>query len=251
MGNKLFELQDEMYDYPYHYIPHFKDKDTLLRTRTLGWALEYFSYLQVISEWVSESVNSSILDVGCGDGRFINMLASRLPESYMLGIDISEKAISFAQSFRVNENAQFKVENIESLTGKYDIVTLIEVLEHIPDDYEDSFLQEVYKRVNQGGDLIISVPSKNRPLQEKHYRHYNREYFDSLLMNNNIKYQNITYRYVFKKDIYYKLYNKLTNNDYFLFESYWLDKKIWKHVKNSLLNLDSKEGLHLIARIEL
>ena len=168
----------------------------------------------------------------------------------MRGIDLSEKAIKFAQCFSGN-SAQFDVKNIEDIEEKYDVITLIEVLEHIPDDYESSFLKEAYNRVKSGGNLLLSVPSRNRPIQEKHYRHYNREYFDKLLTENNIAYTDLTYRYVFKKDLFYRIYDKLTNNKYFLLEFFLLNKIMWKHVKKNLLDLNSDEGLHLLVNIRV
>jgi methylase of polypeptide subunit release factors len=38
-----------------------------------------------------------VLDVGCGRGRALNLLANRFPNSRFVGIDLSEEAIKFAR----------------------------------------------------------------------------------------------------------------------------------------------------------
>jgi len=51
-------------------------------------------------------------------------------------------------------------------------VTLIEVMEHIPDENMPVFIRKVINKISPGGNLIISVPTKNAPLARKHYHHY-------------------------------------------------------------------------------
>jgi len=51
-----------------------------------------------------------VLDVGCGRGRAVNMLASLYPNSEFVGVDLSEEAIAFAKGEAVracNHNASF------------------------------------------------------------------------------------------------------------------------------------------------
>ena len=55
-----------------------------------------------------DSINS-ILDVGCGTGRYSNILAKK--KNYVLGIDFSEKMINYAR-----ENA--KLENLNNIDFK-------------------------------------------------------------------------------------------------------------------------------------
>jgi SAM-dependent methyltransferase len=53
-----------------------------------------------------------VLDVGCGRGRALNILAAWFPNSRFIGIDLSEEAIKFARveaEERVNKNASFIV----------------------------------------------------------------------------------------------------------------------------------------------
>jgi hypothetical protein len=57
----------------------------------------------------------------------------------------------------------------------YDVVTLIEVLEHIEIEQVDDFISACANHLCPNGKLILTVPHKNKILQTKHYQH-----FDSL-----------------------------------------------------------------------
>lgn len=249
MDNKLFKIQSNLYEYPYHYIPHLMNGDTLLRSRVMGWGMEYYSYLYVLLKWVENLNPNSLLDVGCGDGRFLNMLYRKSIGSKLFGIDPSERAINFAKCFSINKDIAFMTESIFNLKEKFEIVTLIEVLEHIPDYDELKFLKQVFNSLQPQGTLLLSVPTKNRNLQEKHYRHYNKKYFEQLLNEGNISYKNITYQYVFKKDLFYKFFIKLTLNKFYFFELYYLNRLMWAHIKNKLIDLPPQKGLHMLVKV--
>lgn len=42
--------------------------------------------------------NERILDVGCGDGKITSMLCEKVPDGYVVGLDVSNKMIKFASS---------------------------------------------------------------------------------------------------------------------------------------------------------
>jgi 2-polyprenyl-3-methyl-5-hydroxy-6-metoxy-1,4-benzoquinol methylase len=76
---------------------------------------------------------SSLCDVGCGSGENLLALAS-LDGVALAGTDISEQALALARQ-RV-PSASFAQLDIQScaLPGTFDIVTAIQVIEHLPDD---------------------------------------------------------------------------------------------------------------------
>ncbi len=161
-----FDLQDRHYAFPYHHLPHFED-GIGFRTRTLGWGLKYLCYLQHILLDIESLRPESILDVGCGDGRLLGMVAG---SSRKLGIDLSERAVGFARVF--HPSIEYKVGSVAELVENFDVVTMIEVLEHVPDASVATVLKAVYERLNPGGTLIISVPTTVVKTLAKHYRHY-------------------------------------------------------------------------------
>lgn len=118
-----------------------------------------------------------VLDIGCGSGLFSLWASTKC--NYVIGMDISDNAIRKANKSKELlgiKNIEFfntdfmMIEENQSI-GKYDVVMLTEVLEHLPDDY--NALLKIHKLIKKGGYLLISVPSKNAPLHKNNLRKYN------------------------------------------------------------------------------
>ncbi|MDQ4075723.1 MAG: class I SAM-dependent methyltransferase [Chloroflexota bacterium] len=74
-----------------------------------------------------------VLDVGCGRGRAINVMAQAFPQSHFTGYDISEEAIAFAQAEAAEwglHNAHFAVKDAAALdaVGRYDLITAFDAI---------------------------------------------------------------------------------------------------------------------------
>ncbi len=164
-----FSLQDRQYDFPYHYLPGFSDPKTPYRVRGLQWGFEYLCY-QLHSVGIARDLMpQSVLEVGCGDGRFLGLLGESVPRR--LGIDLSERAIRFAQAF--HPEIEFRCQDLDSVAEQFDLVAAIEVLEHVPDREVVEFLDAMIRRARPRGYVLLSVPTDVVPTHPKHYRHYN------------------------------------------------------------------------------
>ena len=169
------EIQEEQYAFPYHYIPR-NDKNGFSIIRSLRWGYEYMAYIEFVLSKLSHMQFDSLLDVGCGDGRFLYEIKKIFPEKQLFGLDYSEKAIAFAKAF--NPRVNFICGDITDntlLRQKFDVITLIETVEHVPPDTLKTFLSGIAHRLNDDGVLLLTVPSKNIPLQKKHFQHFNQE----------------------------------------------------------------------------
>jgi len=134
------------------------------------------AYLSYILRHIKKLPFENLLDVGCGDGKFLFEAQKYLFNKEMVGIDFSKQAVAFAQAF--SPNITFYVDDIANplfVTDRYGIITLIEVLEHIPPNETEKFLKGVHERLADDGYFIITVPSDNIPVGEKYYRHFNIE----------------------------------------------------------------------------
>lgn len=72
-----------------------------------------------------------VLDLGCGSGRALNLLAREYPNSRFTGYDISEQALTRARAgARGLDNVRFEVRDISDLgrTPGYDLVTTFDVI---------------------------------------------------------------------------------------------------------------------------
>lgn len=108
-----------------------------------------------LSELVLARDPKDILEVGCGEGYVLAALREAGVRCPMHGIDFSEQAIAEAKK-RVPD-ATFAVEDARALAQagrQYDLVLMIEVLEHLPDaQYMLSVLARLSKR-----HVVVSVP---------------------------------------------------------------------------------------------
>jgi SAM-dependent methyltransferase len=220
------ELQDFQYQFPYHHIPHFDKSGTPWRVRGVGWGLEYLVYLRHIEERVRRLDPKSLLDVGCGDGRFLagmEMFGLR-----RCGIDVSRRAIRFAQAF--GDDIDFRVEPVLEHRSRYDLVTAIEVLEHVSDENEVEFFSAICDRVRSGGSVLITVPSSVVPTNRKHYRHYDSERLRWLLREAKISTRDIVFQFLLPRSALYELYRRVSANRYAFVEIPHVNRLMWRYL---------------------
>lgn len=94
-----------------------------------------------------------IADVGCGAGVMTDHL-TRYGD--VIGIDFSTAAIAAAA--RLAPKATFRAGTLETLEGRFDLVTLFDVLEHIPEAERPGFLRDLAERLTPAGLLFCSTP---------------------------------------------------------------------------------------------
>jgi len=97
----------------------------------------------------------SILDVGCGNGLFLNTLANSFPGKFdkLVGLDISKEALKYVRT----EKVQGTITRLPFSDNSFDAVTAFKVLEHLP--YED-FPKAISELIRVGKKyFIISVPN--------------------------------------------------------------------------------------------
>jgi len=237
-----FEYQENQYIFPYHHIPYLDSENNVVNHRSLGWGFKYFTYLLRIRELVEEINPDSILDVGCGEGRFLGLLGNRIRK---VGVDLSLRPIKFAQAF--HPDIEFHCADADQLKEEFDVVTAIEVLEHVPDEQVTNFLKILEKRIKESGKIIISVPTTVLPVSEKHYRHYTLEIFKQQLENSKINLEIEHVEYVYKSSSLLKLYSKLTQNKLWIIEIRPLRNFVWRMVKSKFTIANEGNGEEMIV----
>lgn len=168
------QYQEEQYIFPYHYLSlHFE-----LYRRVVH--LRYLSLLRVIKEMLKPFEGQRLLDAGCGDGRFCYELRDENVD--VVGWDYSQKAIAFAKVF--NPSVEFHVVDLINLRHEeeFDIITLIEVLEHFPPETVSVVIANLWRALRPGGRLLVSAPTTNMSLSEKHYQHFTVETLEKLFV---------------------------------------------------------------------
>lgn len=164
--------QESQYAVPYHYIPAFEDGH-FSQHLSWSWGLHYMGALEYILEIIGEEPFDSLIDVGCGDGRLLREISRRFSQQELLGVDYSQRAIDFAAV--MNPELNYRCADICSdklPLQSFDIVTLVEVLEHIPVKSVSNFVNAFARLNKPGGRLLLTVPHKNKGLQVKHFQHF-------------------------------------------------------------------------------
>lgn len=243
-----FDMQDNQYSYPYHYIPYIDQNGIVRLYRDLFWGYEYFCYLIHIKEIIESISPQTLLDIGCGDGRLINLVAKNIKRS--VGVDLSSRAIKFAQAFNTNKNTEFLEMDAKYLNGEFDLVTAIEVLEHISDEDVCAFLNTIANHVRVGGKVIISVPTTVVPLHKKHYRHYNIMLLEEQLKQSMSGLKIIEVNYVYKEDFLFKIMFKLKHNRFWFINIKLFQRLIWNYVIKKLRFASDTNGRHMIVILE-
>jgi 2-polyprenyl-6-hydroxyphenyl methylase / 3-demethylubiquinone-9 3-methyltransferase len=105
----------------------------------------------------------TVVDVGCGGGILAESMA--LKGANVLGIDMGKAPLSVAQLHKLESGAELDYQQItaEELAdkepGKYDVVTCMEMLEHVPDPA--SVIAACSKLVKPDGHVFFSTINRN------------------------------------------------------------------------------------------
>jgi trans-aconitate methyltransferase len=103
---------------------------------------------------------SSVLDVGCGDGKITAAIARALPESEVVGVDISPSMIDFAHAaFSSIPNLKFLVEDASAIDfhEKFELITSFTVMQWVLE--QTKALERFEKALKPGGRLCIQMPT--------------------------------------------------------------------------------------------
>ena len=204
--------------------------------------MEYLCYQHHAAELVTALEPDSVLEVGCGDGRFIGMLQDRVARC--VGVDLVEPAIRFATAF--HPRVDFRCADVATVDEHFDVVATIEVLEHIPDDIVPQFVRGLCERVRPGGHLLMCVPSDAEAVHPKHYRHYNEALLDRHVVSGGHELERVSVQHVFDPPGWWNVINRITCNSTATLEIPALNGLLWRYLWRHRLAAPGK-GRHIIA----
>lgn len=117
-------------------------------------------------EWINSRAplaGKTVIDIGCGGGILAESMAKK--GAHVTGIDLSEKALKVADLHSLESGVQVRYELIaaedmaEREAGRFDIVTCMEMLEHVPDPA--AIIAACAKLVKPGGKVFFSTINRN------------------------------------------------------------------------------------------
>ena len=105
--------------------------------------------------------NTTVLDIGCGGG-LVSEGLSKIGAT-VTGIDFIKENIKVAKMHAKKNNLEInyfvKDFEKEKITSKYDVIIILEVLEHLK-NWEE-FIKKIKLSLNKNGTLIISTINRN------------------------------------------------------------------------------------------
>lgn len=127
--------------------------------------------LEVVSRKIAEMTRtggSIVLDVGAGDGTFLDIAKARAPESVTIALDLSFHCI---KALKHRHSAIWADgESIPLRNNTVDVVFLLDVIEHLADPH--NLLEEINRVLKDGGSLLLSTPNKYGIFEYKEFVHF-------------------------------------------------------------------------------
>jgi SAM-dependent methyltransferase len=98
----------------------------------------------------------SLLDVGCGNGFALAAIREAFPDARLVGVDFVEEALETART-RVPDAELHRLDVLElPFEDEFDVVSALDVLEHLDDD--EAALRRMRVALRPGGGALVLVP---------------------------------------------------------------------------------------------
>jgi|TARA_A100001518_G_C1214250_1_gene56950 2-polyprenyl-6-hydroxyphenyl methylase/3-demethylubiquinone-9 3-methyltransferase len=118
------------------------------------------------TNWIDERVGlagKKVLDVGCGGGILAEAMAQR--GAQVTGIDMGEAPLAVARLHQLESGVSVEYQQstaeefAEQHAGTFDVVTCLEMLEHVPDP--GSVIRACTRLLKPGGQVFFSTINRN------------------------------------------------------------------------------------------
>ena len=138
---------------------------------------------QALLPYIHLPVNAKILDLGCANGRWMQILQNQC--SKYVGVDISKNFIKDAKKrFRHNENIEFLCLPAEDYVGdeQFDLILIIGLITYMNDDAIRKMASHCKKMLKKGGMLIMrNVTLEDSGVKRKIYNNEPKTLFEKML----------------------------------------------------------------------
>ncbi len=108
--------------------------------------------------------NENVLDIGAGPGQITAVIATKIPQGHVIGIDYAKKMVDYAkQSYTAVTNLSFSQANALdfSFAEQFDLITSFNTLHWVNPQF--LALENIYKHLKPNGILLVNL---RRPLAQ-------------------------------------------------------------------------------------
>jgi SAM-dependent methyltransferase len=148
----------------------------------------------LIERIVKPPRGARILEVGCGTGHNLEMFGRF---GLVEATELDECARALASKRLGREVKEAKLPDLSMFQrNAYDLVALLDVLEHVPDDLNS--LRSIQRRLRPGGALLLTVPANPwmwsaHDAAHHHFRRYTRKQLEELFARSGFEVQLLSY----------------------------------------------------------
>lgn len=140
-----------------------------LKSRMINYRLNSNPRLERAKVRILQEIKrtNKVLDIGCGIGIVTEQIANKASKGYVLGIDLSKENIWYSKKTINRKNLSFLECDIieefdklnDNINGFMDIITMIDVIEHIPENCRQKLFQNINKISSSDVKLFLTYPS--------------------------------------------------------------------------------------------
>lgn len=195
-----------------------------------------------------KNTNPRILDIGCGTGKNLEQLKKY---GKIYGLDNSKEAIKFCNQRGLKNIRLGKAENMPFKSDSFNLITLLDVLEHTDDN---KTLNEVYRVLEKDGLLILTVPAFSWLWSDwdkvlHHKRRYNLNNLAKLLQKHSFTVSYATYLYSFL--VLPALIIRQIKQKFLKSEKYSSDFKLSNDLLNKIIGVMANIEFKIVQKIPL
>lgn len=125
--------------------------------------------------------NYRVLDLGCGNGVLSELVFHKLPDSYVVGFDLTELMLQEFENNLSKYSGRFELIqgdfNRDAIGNDYDIIIAGLTLHHLTCEQRGNFYKKLYSALNEGGlliarDIIIDEDQEVRKDQYGYWKEF-------------------------------------------------------------------------------
>jgi trans-aconitate 2-methyltransferase len=106
--------------------------------------------------------NSKVLELGCGIGTLTYLISKVVKGGQIESVDISRGSVEFAKKRLMQKNLTLVAHDVVDYRPQMkqpDIITLFDVIEHIPMERHDELFRNLSSMVGENSVILINIPS--------------------------------------------------------------------------------------------
>jgi SAM-dependent methyltransferase len=147
----------------------------------------------LIARYIPLPTDARILEIGCGTGHNLAMLA-KFGTVEGSELDPASRAMAIERFGPVIGDARLpELDGIAD--GRYDMVALLDVLEHVGDDV--AALKGIARRLKPGGKILLTVPQypfmwSGHDVANHHFRRYTKKTLEAAIAASGLRHEKLT-----------------------------------------------------------